>query len=378
MSKPIISVTVDSFLPRWDGVSRALVEWLPRMTQWYDFRVIVPDYGPGRPRFDGVEYHLFPLLPWIRIEGAGLPIYRASNIERALAGSDILWTHSIAGLAGKVASIAKRHSIPVISMVHSVEWEVYARNLPVGRELFERLWLLECRRRYRGSTRMVTPSQATADILRDANFENQISVVPLGVDTERFSVPTTEERAKFKTSLGFKPESFVFGYLGRFGAEKNIPLLFKAFEQLQRPDTGLLVVGGEPATFDTLQTSQEIRIFGSTSVPEDFYRAMDAFVLPSWSESAPLSILEAMSCGVVPLSTPVGNVPTYLDETLGFLFSPSSVDDLTTKMSRVLSESDHLATRRGRVRTFVEDNFDWNTSAQAIHAIVNDVLSASG
>ena len=85
-----------------------------------------------------------------------------------------------------------------------------------------------------------------------------------------------------------------------------------------------------------------------------------------------------MSCGVVPLSTPVGNVPTYLDETLGFLFSPSSVDDLATKMSRLLSESDQLATRQERVRTFVEDNFDWDTSAQAIHAIFNDVLSASG
>ena len=100
MSKPTIGIAVDSFLPRWDGVSRSLIEFIPRMTKRFNFRLLVPDYSGERPSFEGVSYALFPMIPGLRVEGAGVPIARREAMQEALRDVDLLCTHSIGTLGG--------------------------------------------------------------------------------------------------------------------------------------------------------------------------------------------------------------------------------------------------------------------------------------
>ena len=76
------------------------------------------------------------MLPVLRVEGAGLPIASAKAMRAALNGVDLLWTHSIGSLGGKALKIATERSIPTISMIHSIEWEIYSQNLPIGKDLF--------------------------------------------------------------------------------------------------------------------------------------------------------------------------------------------------------------------------------------------------
>lgn len=45
-----------------------------------------------------------------------------------------------------------------------------------------------------------------------------------------------------------------------------------------------------------------------------FYRSLDVFVSPSWSESGPMTVAEAMASGVAVVSTDVGNVRLWSDE----------------------------------------------------------------
>ena len=243
-------------------------------------------------------------------------------MRSALDGVDLLWTHSIGSLGGKALKVATERSIPTISMIHSIEWEIYSQNLPIGKDLFRTIWRRECRRRYQNAATILTPSEATASVLRAEGFEPPIIVTPLGVDTDRFKPLNHAERRERRRSLGISDDTFVFGYLGRFGAEKNLELLIRAFNELNHPQSHLLMVGGKSEALEALNQHPNTTFRGSTTTPEHFYPLMDAYVLPSLSESAPLAILEAMACGVIPLSTPVGNVPSYLNNTIGFLFSP--------------------------------------------------------
>ena len=374
MPKPLLAIAADSFLPRWDGIARVLIEMVPQLTQDFSLRLLVPDYLGDRPQWDEVTYHLFPLLPILRIEGAGLPLVSSAAIDRALDGVDLLWTHTTGPIGSKAARIASKRSIPVVAMIHSIEWEIYAQNLPVGRSYFRTFWLRTCRRRYTKAQHIITPSQATKSTLKDHEFTPPITVTPLGIDTDRFKPISNAERTIRRTALKIPQDAFVFGYLGRFGAEKNLQVLLDAFTQLCHPNTHLLMVGGNRSVLRHDKEDNRITWIPSTMTPEDYYPAMDAYVLPSLSECAPLAIREAMACGVIPLSTPVGNVPSYLTPDIGTLFEPNSVDDLMRKMLELLNNPNSHDERKHQARKLVIERFDWTASGDRIIAIFDQIL----
>jgi len=64
-------------------------------------------------------------------------------------------------------------------------------------------------------------------------------------------------------------------------------------------------------------------------IKEDLYRRSNIFVLPSYNEGMPISILEAMSYGKPVLSTNIAGIPDIIsDRENGFLFTPGDVNVL--------------------------------------------------
>lgn len=64
----------------------------------------------------------------------------------------------------------------------------------------------------------------------------------------------------------------------------------------------------------------------------DLLNKADVYVLPSYHEGLPISILEAMSYGIPIISTPVGGIPEIVNEDNGFLVQPGDVDALADKI----------------------------------------------
>jgi len=295
-------------------------------------------------------------------------------MKRALAHVDLVWTHSIGPLGNTAAHIAHSESIPIVSMIHSIEWEIYAQDLPVGRAYFRKFWLKTCRQRYSRAQQIVTPSQATKETLQNHQYTPPITVTPLGIDTDRFKPISNAERTKRRAALKIPEDAFVFGYLGRFGAEKNLQVLIDAYTQLNHPKTHLLMVGGNRSVLRHDKKDRRITWIPSTMTSEELYPTMDAYVLPSISECAPLAIREAMASGVIPLSTPVGNVPAYLTPDIGYLFAPRSVDDLKDKMLELLNDPNSHQQRKRKARQVVIAHFDWTASSDRIIAIFDEIL----
>ena len=48
MTKPTLGIAVDSFLPRWDGIARAVMEFVPHLTEAFNIRLIAPRYAGER------------------------------------------------------------------------------------------------------------------------------------------------------------------------------------------------------------------------------------------------------------------------------------------------------------------------------------------
>jgi glycosyltransferase involved in cell wall biosynthesis len=111
-----------------------------------------------------------------------------------------------------------------------------------------------------------------------------------------------------------------------------------------------MMVGGGPKKEDLsdkvikMNLEDEIIFTGMVEHQEihEYYQAADIFVLPSYTEGLPISILEAMACGLPVVATNVGGIPEVITDGLnGFLVSPKNENELVKKL-KILTKNQDL------------------------------------
>ena len=161
------------------------------------------------------------------------------------------------------------------------------------------------------------------------------------------------------------------GFIGHFEARKNIPLLVHAFERLHAhtPDTSLWLCGAK-GTDDirfieqmTALREPVLHILPQTPDVSAFYHQIDILVLPSWCETMPLVVLEAMQAGVCVLQTNRSGMNERIEdgkETL--FFSPDEPEQLIRLLVRCTDEHERktiaLAGQKKALQLIKNDSFD--------------------
>ena len=107
----------------------------------------------------------------------------------------------------------------------------------------------------------------------------------------------------------------------------------------------------------------------------EFFRVADLFVLASFLEGLPISIIEAMSLGIPTVSTNINGIPeAIIDEETGVLVEPGDATALSQAMIRLRSD-DELRNRIAKTgQSFAVEKFDERVSA----AIMFDRYSNGG
>lgn len=172
-----------------------------------------------------------------------------------------------------------------------------------------REWTNSFLRRTR-ATSIIVPSDAVAEDFHRAVEHRGIVVLPNSYDPTRFNLSVKDRwRASQRQELGFEDEKvFLFVSTGHY-RRKGFFLAVEALEKLQlhHPEARLLVVGGLPATLEKLKHRLDaqhegwrdwLHFAGTTSEPEKFMAAADAFLFPSYSEALALVEIEAAACGL--------------------------------------------------------------------------------
>lgn len=140
---------------------------------------------------------------------------------------------------------------------------------------------------------------------------------------------------------------YLIVHLGRIIKVKNQQLLIQAvklFNQTQGQKVHLLILGGvrEQELMDELKAlagtdNPDITFKGDVSNVGDYLLAADAFCLSSSHEGMPMSVIEALSVGCPPVSTPVGGIPDMIqDGVSGFLSKDMSVGEYKNAIERCL------------------------------------------
>ena len=143
---------------------------------------------------------------------------------------------------------------------------------------------------------------------------SKIRTIHNGVDTSYFTPGVPQ--SGFRQALGIPSDALVIGSVGRLEYVKGYDVLLEA-TALLRPRLAQpfrIVLFGDGSQREEL-TARAARLGiddithlpGWTSQSGDAYRLIDLFALASRSEGQSVSLMEAMSCGVVPVVTDVGS-----------------------------------------------------------------------
>ncbi len=161
-----------------------------------------------------------------------------------------------------------------------------------------------------------------------------VSIIENGVvnpsKTEDFEI-VKEKLRKLKKSDSDK----IFIHIGRFSQPKNQKLLINVFNKILENTTDiiLIVIGDYFDSHDAKEirdiSNSKVHYLGKKKNVIDYLLNSDCFVLSSLWEGLPISLLEALSCGIIPVCTPAGGIPDVIkDETLGYLAKDFSEEGL--------------------------------------------------
>jgi glycosyltransferase involved in cell wall biosynthesis len=138
-----------------------------------------------------------------------------------------------------------------------------------------------------------------------------------------------------------------FVFLGRIGENKGAFVLLKAFAALPaelRQRTRLVFAGdGEVDKLRSLAAefgdAVEVHTWVSSQQRDALLAASDVFILPSYLEGVPMSLLEAMAAGLPVITTPVGGIPDVVThEVEGLLVPPRDLHALTVAMRSLIED----------------------------------------
>lgn len=133
---------------------------------------------------------------------------------------------------------------------------------------------------------------------------------------------TSDEIKKLKLHLDDK----VFVHVARCSEEKNQSLLVSTFKKIldENIHAILLMIGANyddpknKALFSNMPKG--MYCLGTRNNICDYLLNADFFILSSLWEGLPISLLEAISCGVIPICTPAGGIPDVIsDKNKGFV-----------------------------------------------------------
>jgi len=142
-------------------------------------------------------------------------------------------------------------------------------------------------------------------------------------------------------------------YVGRISEHKNLSLVLNALAKLARQDLFFVVVGNDQhrslaeEKIRLLNLARKLRIphriIFTGAVSEDelvcWYKAADAFVMPSLHEGFCWPLVDAMSYGVPILATREGAIPETVGEAALF-FDAKDSDDLAAKLTQILDNQE--------------------------------------
>ena len=231
---------------------------------------------------------------------------------------------------------------------------------------------------------VVAISAGVADSLAAAGVDRScVTVVPSGVDCERFRPPSTDERAHARARFKVGGGEIAIVAVGALEPRKGHRYLIEAITALAHSGIALkcLIAGDGSIRGDlereitALGCAGPVTMLGRIEDPRELLWAADIFAMPSLKEGLGVAALEAMACGLPAVVSAVGGLREVVEhDRSGILVAPARADEIGAAIARLASSAE-LRTRMGAAaRQRVEQNYSMTTMAERTLALYRAAL----
>lgn len=375
-----------------DGMAWAILrQWLSGLLEaGYEVHIACAP-GDYSARLAAMGFKMHPiamtraLWPWLHVR----PFFQLWNLIRT-GGFVAVNTHSAVGGAVGRAAAWFAGSRPIIYTVHGFffhdDMPIIPRSLIIATE-----WLLG---RMTQGFMFVSAEDNRAGLRTGIiGASSRYMTIFNGVDLHIFfpSEYRPEEARKLKIETGISEHTAVLGIVGRIVREKGYrEFLEMARYIVKKRDVAFLVVGDTlPSDRDPFGPTfkEEVARAGLGSqffftgltdrVPE-YLRIMDIFVLPSYREGFPRSVIEAMGTGLPVIATNIrGCREGVVHEKTGLIVPPRDGQALGEAVDRLLSNMDEARAMGKAGRARAVELYDYVVVRQRFVDFINEVINAN-
>ena len=223
-------------------------------------------------------------------------------------------------------------------------------------------------------TVVVVPSDFLARVFSERDID--VHLVRNIIDIKRFSSdrPRLQQRQDCPNLLVTRNLEAIY----------DIGTALRAFQRVRQafPGARLTVCGSGPEGEKLQSLAGELSLGDAVTFAgridndrmAELYQSADVMLNPSLADNMPISILEALACGVPVVSTDVGGVPYLVTHNkTALLVSP--VDDRAMAEATILLLKDrHVAERLSAAGIKEVQNYDWSSVKQTLLAVYDSVV----
>ena len=160
------------------------------------------------------------------------------------------------------------------------------------------------------------------------------------VDIDKFS---SKENDSFKNEYKLTDKPIVL-FVGNLIKRKNVESLLEA-KKIANTDYHLVIVGDGPLSKKLKKKVEDENIHdvlftGSRNDVENIIPSCDVLVLPSFSESFGLVLIEALACGKPVIGSDVGGITEIIDDNVGLLINPNKVSSIAKAIDKLVGDED--------------------------------------
>lgn len=201
------------------------------------------------------------------------------------------------------------------------------------------------------------------EIKKMINNDKKVCWIPNGVDISLFCSAKGNDKTLYRKKYALPIDKKIVLFVGRLVPKKGYKILFDARDSRYLL---LFVANGEVPEY--MAMAENVRFLPSIKYEElnEIYKSSDIFILPSHSEGFPLSLQEAMACGL-PIITTKCNI---YDNSIDFI---KTIDLSANAIKKAILElvcDTNLTTNMGMAsRNFAVQKYSWHKNVSALEEV---------
>lgn len=182
---------------------------------------------------------------------------------------------------------------------------------------------------------------------------------------------TLRSTRDFRKELGIPESALLVAFVGRVTPEKGIEQLVEAAQLLSGRTDIQFAIAGDGALRDKLEkrSPSSVHFLGTVS-REDLSALLqeaEVFCLPSRSEGFATTLLEAASCGAVPIITNFGGSDEMVPSSeFGVLLPDNKSETIAKALVEAGADHERLRARSNKIRLRAEKDYNWQEVAQTL------------